>query len=763
LLFELSPLWFCFGCGWLLFQGLAARNWIAKDRRVSWAFTVLLMGLLYVFIAESAGAMGWLTRGTVLAMWLIADAGLLAAVVWMRKPTPEKIIAGVKEQWRRFSMRVKPSAPPWNPALLVLVCAVVLLAGAVALECPATAWDALTYHVPRVMHWLQQRSLSPYPTSIVRQLESAPGAELQTTTLMLLTGDDWALNLPQWWAMLTCGLLASLLAERLLRWHFGKQELDGKRVRWCGLFAALIAVTVPAGVTEAVSPLNDFLSAQWVTLLVVFGLLLVQEPGNYFYAAGVGTALALGVNNKPTMFIYAVPFAGALGLWLLRKSLRMLAALGVVTAVLGLAANWPWMARNEGVFHHPLGSAETRRNQPLADHSPSKVAANVIRNVSLYSNTPFDWSTSVLKHVLAPLFGLAGEPPDDTGSVWVGLHFSFPLRSAEVKRGDGFGEIMAALPLLLAALFFRVKFKWNSPLPVYLGLILAGFALFSGYLRWQPWHDRLHLPLLILAAPWAGAVLGWVWNRWWVLAASLLLVLNALLLLCYNPNYPIHQLSLLRSQSREEQYFSQRPELYAGMAELARDIVSAGVSHVCLKIGPDTWEYQFWVCLKNRGFQGTLQHVFVNNESAGLAAPDFDLQGAAILCTEEDKIPHVPDFGLRVGYDRWAAYYRGKPEVREKMVANQLSFLNHFERPTVVQIRCNPIDQNGLPFTNAVLRFEDGNFVADCPVAAEEIEMKLHFPAGTSLLKIHCLNPPSARQRIMTLANMEVKRTPEGP
>jgi hypothetical protein len=66
LLFDLSPLWVCFGCGWLFFQGLAARNFISKDARVSWAFTVLLMGFLYVFIAEararcacSPGAWSW--------------------------------------------------------------------------------------------------------------------------------------------------------------------------------------------------------------------------------------------------------------------------------------------------------------------------------------------------------------------------------------------------------------------------------------------------------------------------------------------------------------------------------------------------------------------------------------------------------------------------------------------------------------------------------------------------------------------------------
>jgi 4-amino-4-deoxy-L-arabinose transferase-like glycosyltransferase len=741
-------------------------------------------------------------------MWLIADAALLAAVIWTRKPAhldtaPTQIprsISDMSDFGERARPRArgsapplnplpdvsdegvadhtrgrvcspeilsavaakKPSAPLWNPALLVLLSAFILLIGLLALECPTTIWDSLTYHVPRVMHWLQQRSLSPYPTNIPRQLESAPGAELQTSSLALLTGDDWALNLPQWWALLTCGLLASLMAERLLKWHFGKLPLDPGRVRWCGLFAALIAVTLPSGVIEAISPLNDFLAAQWVLLLALFGLLLIQEPGNYFYAAAIGASLALGVNNKPTMFIYAAPLAAALALWLARKSLRMLAAAGIAAAVLGLAANAPWMARNCEVFHHPLGSAETRRIQPLADHSPAKMAANVFRNLALYTDTPFDWSTSALNRPLGWMFNLAGEPLDDEGSVWASLHFSFPKKS-QVKKGDGLGGIMAVLPLLLAAAFFLKKFNWKSPLLIYLGLILAGFLLFCGYLRWQPWHQRLHLPLLVLAAPLAGLVLGWVWNRWLVLAASLLLVVNALLVLYYNPNYPVYQGSEFWSRSREEQYFSQRPELYAGMAEMAHDIVASGVTNVCLNVGPDTWEYQFWVCLKNRGFQGVIQHAFVTNESSVLAAPDFDLRNAAFLCTAESKIPTVDDFGLRVCYSRWAAYYQGKPEERIKLVANQMSFNTHFKQPSLLQIRCNPVDQRGLPMTNNVIRLQVGNLARDFPVTSGQVVLEWHFPAGTDTLMVYCVNPPSAGQRIMTLANWDLKVIPEPP
>jgi len=782
LLFKLSPLWLCFGCGYLFFRELAARNWIGKDRRISWAFTVLLMGVLYVVIGESAGAMRRLTRGTVLTMWLAADAALLAAVVRMRRPTREAIIAGVQERWRRVwtLVNTKSSASRWNAAMFLLVSATVLLVGAIALECPTTSWDSLTYHVPRIMHWLQQRSLSPYPTNLPRQLESAPGAELQTSAMMLLTGDDWALNMPQWWALLTCAVLASFLAERLLTWHLGKKPLDMTRVRWCGLLAALIAVTIPAGVTQAITSMNDLLSAQWLTLLAVFGLLVMQEPKNCFYGAGVAAALALGVNNKPLMFLYAPPFVAAIGFWLLRKSFWRLVALGVAAAVFALAVNLPWMARNYEVFHHPLGSQETRRDQPLRDHAPAKIAANVVRNVALYAGTPFDGSTSSLNHLLRSLFGVLGEPPQDEGSVWLNQTFEFAGKSV-VTRGDGLGGFLVLMPPLLAMLFFPAKFKGNSPLVIYPGLLVAGFALFCGYLRWQPWHPRFHLPFLILAAAFAGMVLGWVWNRWLALAASLLLVANALLVLGYNADYPVLLLSKEPPKTREESCFYERPELAAGMAELGRDIVSSGVSNVLLKITPDTWEYPFWVCLKNRGFHGTIQHVLVDNESARLGAPDLDLPGTAILGLEDVDLPPLEDFGLRVGYDRWAAYYRGKPERRVKLISNQVSAHLNFHQSGILSIRCRPIDQRGLPVTNNVLRLQmtDSSlppvssqrtgatvlnvhavqWSRDYPITSEQMEFEPPFKPGTDSLRITCLNPLSASQRIMTLANWETKVT----
>ena len=52
-----------------------------------------------------------------------------------------------------------------------------LLLGIVALTAPPNTWDSMTYHMPRVEHWIENRNVEPYPTHILRQLSLGPGAE----------------------------------------------------------------------------------------------------------------------------------------------------------------------------------------------------------------------------------------------------------------------------------------------------------------------------------------------------------------------------------------------------------------------------------------------------------------------------------------------------------------------------------------------------------------------------------------------------------
>ena len=55
--------------------------------------------------------------------------------------------------------------------------AIVVMAGLTAIVAPPNTYDSMTYHLPRVMHWIQNQSVAHYPTHIPRQLHFPPGAE----------------------------------------------------------------------------------------------------------------------------------------------------------------------------------------------------------------------------------------------------------------------------------------------------------------------------------------------------------------------------------------------------------------------------------------------------------------------------------------------------------------------------------------------------------------------------------------------------------
>ena len=753
---RLCPVWICFALSYLLFRGLAAKNLIDKDRRVAWAFATVAVGIVFVVAAECASAARQLTAVTMWILWGLADVALAAAIV--RRQKPAEIIAGLKENWRQFwtALRTELFSSPVNKILFVLAAAMMLFLGAVALLSPTTNWDTLTYHMPRVMHWIQQQSVNHYPTNIRRQLDYAPGGEIQIATLLLFSGNDWPVNLPQWWAMLTGALAASFLAERLLKWQFGGKPLDPNRVKWCGLIAAVVAMTSPHAILQSVSAMNDLRTGMWMILLVLFGALLVQSPKQILYAGGVAAAFALGVNNKATMCLYSAPFVLALVFFLFRKSLRSLFLLGAGTAVIGLALNGPWMMRNYRLFHGWLASPETWSITQMRNRTPAKIAANVFRDLSLYANTPWDFTTKMLDNLLTGAIRLTGEPLQDPDCVHSTVTFYFRGNS-EIAAGDGFGEIVDVLPLFFAGITFLAAFKWKSPLMVYLGLLTLGFVMMCGYLKWEPWQQRLHLVLLLLAAPFAGAALGWVWNRWLVLAFSILLVWNGVLVIAYNHFDPIKDEIPIASKSREERYFCFRPELYPSTVEVAHDIINNGVTNVLLKIGLDSWEYPLWVFLKDRGFRGTIHHVFVDdNPSANLPGPNFDLPGTAIV-SEDVNLPSPPDFGLSVGYDGWTIHYRGKPENRMKLIANHASLGLMVERPARLQIRCHVMDDNGQPVTNNVIRVQADNFTRDYPITPDEMVLECPLKPGRNLLTISCVNPPAPAQRMLVLAGMTTR------
>ena len=96
-----------------------------------------------------------------------------------------------------------PGADLASPLFGAIIGATVLVlapSAVVAWLAPPNNADVVEYHLPRVMHWIQNRSVGHYPTHIGRQLSFGPGAEYILLQAQILSGGDRLANLMGWFA-----------------------------------------------------------------------------------------------------------------------------------------------------------------------------------------------------------------------------------------------------------------------------------------------------------------------------------------------------------------------------------------------------------------------------------------------------------------------------------------------------------------------------------------------------------------------------------
>jgi len=109
-----------------------------------------------------------------------------------------------------FSKIPRSEAP-----LLFSIAFIVIMVGLIALIAPPNNWDSMVYHMSRVAHWIQNKTLVHYPTHILRQLSFTPAAEFVIMNFQILSGGDRFANFVQWFSMLGSIIGVSLIAKQL--------------------------------------------------------------------------------------------------------------------------------------------------------------------------------------------------------------------------------------------------------------------------------------------------------------------------------------------------------------------------------------------------------------------------------------------------------------------------------------------------------------------------------------------------------------------
>lgn len=576
--------------------------------------------MLFLFALTEVLSVGHAMRFRFLfAAWGAFDLllfGLLAAQLKKAGITAGLAVSRVREgcmcAWRTFR-----EAPYYGILLLTGMAALGL-----SLITTPYNWDSMTYHLPRIAYWAQNRSVAHYATSSVRQVCSPVLAEFVNLHVYILCrGHDLLFNLLQGVSYLTCAVMAAAIAGRL----------SCNRL-FCFL-SALLFMSMPIAYAEAVTTQVDNFAAVWL-LFFVYRLLdyvdvkkaMRFDKVTVWRVDSMGLCVAWGYLAKPSVCVGMAVFA----LWLLfvciRRRDRVRDLAGTFFSALPCVAVplVPEILRNFktfGSYANPAAGAA----QLVGTVHPAYLFVNMIKNISFNMPTRFVRNGHEIFAGIAEKAAAILQVELDADSI------SEKSREYMLHEAGNYGCDTAVNPLVLWLFLFCVLWavlgfgrkKWKGFGRGYFVTASASFAVFCMVLRWQPFVSRYMIAYLALLCPMiaAGMQMGTEGKRvrhlrWGIVGlVSLLCVAEAVSLSHYHfDKWKDH------ARTRPYGYFAARWEEMAVYMPLADAIKSGEYVNVGLYLRKaDDYEYPFWELLDGC----RLEHVLVDNKTAVYADENF--------------------------------------------------------------------------------------------------------------------------------------------
>jgi len=170
---------------------------------------------------------------------------------------------------------------------------------------------------------------------------------------------------------------------------------------------------------------------------------------------------------------------------------------------------------------------------------------------------------------------------------------------------------------------------------LYAAGLIAAFLLFCFYLKWQPYLARLELPLFVLGAPLAAALMEALRPLILSIVLCLFLVNNTRPSLFENWTRPLHGPRNLFITKREDNYFADlvqsdnRPSYLAAIDLTTR----SGCRMVGIDICQNPLEYPFQALLRERDHKVRFVHIGVENASLRYA-PTNAPEPCAVFCPD---------------------------------------------------------------------------------------------------------------------------------
>lgn len=513
---------------------------------------------------------------------------------------------------RRFREKGEMKCPAteltaFQKILFALLACIIGIAGITAIVAAPNNFDSLTYHLPRMLHWIQNGSVEHYPTHIDRQLALAPFSEYVIMHLQILSGSDRFANCVQWFSMFGSAVAVSLIA-RALQGSINSQ-----------LVAAVLAVSVPMGLLQATSTQNDYVVTFWLACLVYFIIKTKASPAPK-HAIMVGVSLALAIFTKGTAYLVALPFM-LVYLWsLVAQGVRPAARNLLIVFSMILLVNGGHYGRNFRIYGNPI-SAGTGNDIVCTKFDMASLASGVTKNIAtqLACSLPgVNASLYALSNFVHRVIGV------DTTDPALTVDGGFAILPARVHEDFAPNPLHMALLLVgtLTLIWRRKKYPLDTKL--FAATAMLAFVVVSVAIKWNPFISRYFLPVFIISAPCISLLYDGTKLRTVVNSGAIALLVMSIIILGKNEMRPLIGPHSIFVTSRIDQYFMVNPQAKPYFMATANMIKGQPITNVGIQDRDgNMWEYLLWVLLQGGPVTYRIEHVGVMNNSGRIMLKDF--------------------------------------------------------------------------------------------------------------------------------------------
>jgi 4-amino-4-deoxy-L-arabinose transferase-like glycosyltransferase len=499
--------------------------------------------------------------------------------------------------------------------ILILLCTAL-----VAYYAPPQTWDSLNYRMSRVAHWAQDRSLEPFATGIEIQNSYPPGAELLFLHAYLLAGGDQFVNFVQWFAMIGSVIAVLCIAELL-----GVKPIGY-------VITAVFALTLPMGIIQASSTMNDYVVTLWVTSFAYEALHYYQSEGEHGSMVMMSLTASMAILTKPTAYPYLLPFALIVIFMFIKTAAWKTMKRPIITALLIVAIlNTPHLSRTYKVYG-AIYDPQPVRTQSNQAKNLAGLLSTTLRNLSLHLGTPFPHVNKGIFLLIEGIHDVLGIDINDPRTT---VHADFKINKTNTN------EIKAGNPLHMYSFFLVLLYllsqrkRGDNTLLWFSVLCLSTLFVFSLIFKWQLFASRYHITFFILISPIFGVVISKIQSdiwRWGYLVTFSLLSIPWLSGIESRPLIPgkgTVTWSILEER-REASLFGSSSEYIKPYERVTQSIIKNQCTDVGIALSGHAAEYPFWFLLGAPRDDLTIEWIVDGSFSAKFRNQSF--VPCAVIC-----------------------------------------------------------------------------------------------------------------------------------